>query len=192
MKLPRDSSSVRWSGRRDGPTSRPTARPWVSLLFLVAFACAKPTVGPPFELAPPPPDHRGRVYLYRADQPGSLAAVRVTIDGQEVGRIRNNEFETLELPVGAHHLRAGLRGFGFLAWGWNNQRFRLGPGETVYIKLSVRLDAQPAPTSRQAEIAGRSSGSTSENVFIIRPSADNALSGLKATTRMVRPETTTD
>jgi len=189
MKLPRESSSP---GHRTG---RPTVRAWPTLLFLVGFAaaCAKPAVGPPFEIAPPPPDYRGRVYLYRADQPGSLAAVRITIDRQDVsGRIRNGEYETLELPTGTHRLRAGLRGFGLLAWGWNNHQFRLGPGETIYIKLSVQLTAQPAPTARGVEIAGRPSGTASENVFIIRQSADDALSGLKSTTRMVRPESTTD
>jgi hypothetical protein len=162
------------------------------VLACIATACAKAPLGPTFEKAPPPPDHRARLYVYRSDQPGSLASIRITVDGLEVGRFRNNEYETLELPTGSHHLRAGLRGFGLLAWGWNSHRFRLAPGETTYLKISVRLTEHSAPESRNAEIPGRSSGAVSENVFIIRQSAQEALAALEMTTRLARPEAAVD
>ena len=78
------------------------------------------------------------LYLYRADDRGSLATVRVTLDGRLVGSLQNREYETIELHAGTHHLRAGMRGFAFLAWGWNDHRFRVKPGETVYLEISVR------------------------------------------------------
>lgn len=175
------------------PDHRTGRQTWIYLLCLVGFAaaCADPSsLGPAYESIAPPPDHLARVYLYRADEPNSLATVRLSIDGREVGRIRNGEYEAIVLRPGGHHLRAGLRGFGLFAWGWNNHPLRLTPGETVYLKVSVRLTAQPAPSARGIEIAGRPSGTASENVFIIRQSADAALVDLRATTRMTRPEPT--
>ena len=130
---------------------------------------------------------RGRVYLYRIDERGSLASVRVTLDGLPIGRFRNREYATLELPTGPHRLRAGLRGFGFLAWGWNEYRFSLAPGETRYLQLSVRLDARTVPDSREVEIAGRQQGGASENVFIVVRPEREALPELATTTRLERP-----
>lgn len=166
---------------------------YLLVLACVTSACAKSPLGPPFQPAPSPGDHRARLYIYRSDQPGSLASVRITVDGLEIGRFRNDQYETLELPTGEHHLRAGMRGFGLLAWGWNKHRFRLGPGETLYLKLSVRLTEHPAaPPARDLEIAGRPSGAASENVFILRVSAEEALSDLMLTTRLPRPKAAED
>ena len=182
------------AGRPSAHNSAAAVRVAVSLfvLALISAACAKAPLGPPFENAPPPPDHRARLYVYRSDQPGSLATIRITLNGLEVGRFRNNEYTAIELPTGSHHLRAGLRGFGLLAWGWNSHRFRLAPGETAYLKISVRLAEHGAPESRNSEIAGRSSRAVSENVFIIRQSAEAALSDLETTTRLARPAATED
>ena len=188
MTCPRGTTPEHRFGRHAELISVPAIRAVLCLVCLAA-GCAKSPHGPPFEPAPPPPDHRGRVYLYRADVRGSLASVRITIDGLEVGRFRNLEYETLELPAGTHHLRAGLRGFGLLAWGWNDHRFRLKPGETAYLEISVRLTARPAPDAPGLEIPGRQSGAASENVFILRVSAEEALSDLALTTRLPRPET---
>ena len=157
------------------------------LVMLAATACAQSPVGPAFEPAPPPAADRGRVYLYRIDERGSLASVRVTLDGLPIGRLRNREYLTLELPIGPHRLRAGLRGFGFLAWGWNEHRFSLAPGETRYLELSVRLDARAVPDSRELEIAGRQRGGGSENVFILERPGRKALPELATTTRLERP-----
>jgi hypothetical protein len=183
------------------PANRPQKRPIrhsavqmgrdLLVLFAVmvtASACPKAPLGPPFDPAPFPPNHRARLYVYRVDDRSSLATVRITLDGQNIGRFRNREYETFELPAGSHNLRAGMRGFGLLAWGWNEQRIRMGPGETVYVKISVRLDAQTAPSSREIEIAGRESGSASENVFIIPRSAAEAISELYGTTRLAGSE----
>jgi hypothetical protein len=126
------------------------------------------------------------VYIYRTDERASLASVRITIDGLELARFRNSEYETLELPAGRHHLQAGMRGFGLVAWGWNNHRFRLRPGETVYLKISVRLTERMAPGASSIEIAGRPSGVASENVFITPRSATEALRDLEVTTRLAR------
>jgi hypothetical protein len=161
-------------------------------LVLTASGCPKAPLGPPFAPAPLPPDHRARIYIYRLDDRGSLATVRITLDGLDVGRFRNREYETLELPAGTHHLRAGMRGFGLLAWGWNEQRVRMRPGETVYLKVSVRLEAQSAPVAREVEIAGRESGAASENVFIIPRAAGEALSELAVTTRLAGSEALAD
>lgn len=191
MRRPNGTTPDPWTKRHRDLIPVPAIWTAVCLVVLVciATACTKPPAGPPFEPAPPPPDHRGRLYLYRSDQPGSLASVRVTIDGLEVGRFRNNEYETLELSTGEHHLRAGMRGFGLLAWGWNNHRFPLGPGDTVYLRISVRLTEHSAPQARDLEIAGRLGGAASENVFILRVSAEEALSDLALTTRLPRPAT---
>jgi hypothetical protein len=193
MRRPNGTTPDPWTRRHHDLIPVPAIRTLVTLLVLVlTTACAKPPLGPPFEPAPVPPDHRGRVYIYRSDQPGSLATVRITIDGLEIGRFQNNEYETRELSTGGHQLRAGMRGFGLLAWGWNNHRFRLGPGETVYLKISVRLTEHSAPPARDLEIAGRPTGGASENVYLIRVSAKEALSDLAITTRLSRPETVGD
>jgi len=187
-KHPRTPDRRRRKGRRPERSPIAVVRAAVCLLLLtgLATACPKSPLGPPFEPAPRPPNNRGRVYVYRVDERGSLATVRITLDGREVGRFRNNEYETLELPAGGHHLRAGLRGFGLVAWGWNNHKFRLPPGETVYLKLSVRLTERSAPDAKPLEIGGRPSGAASENVFIIPRSAAEALSELETTTRLAR------
>lgn len=161
-------------------------------LGCMAVGCATPPLGPAFEPAPAPRDHRARIYLYRSDSPGSLASVQLRIDGLEVGRMRNHEYETLELATGGHRLQAGLRGFGLLAWGWNEHRVDLKSGETVYLEISVRLTARSAPATRELEIAGRQSGSVSENVFIIRRTPTEALSKLELMTRLFGSRATTD
>lgn len=110
--------------------------------------------------------------------------MRIHLDKREVGTFRNREYETLELPAGRHHLRAGLRSAGFVAWGWNEKRIHVGPGETVYIEISVRLVAREVPGGRDLEIPGRSMGVASENVFLQRRAADVARPHLDSTTRL--------
>ena len=109
--------------------------------------------------------------------------------GREFGRFRNNEYETTLLSPGTHILRAGLRGFGLLAWGWNSHRFRLNPGETTYLEVSVRLAIRDEPEARGIEIAGRPDGTASENVFIVPKSAQTAIQSLEITTRLSSSET---
>jgi hypothetical protein len=113
--------------------------------------------------------------------------VRASIDGLEIGRFHDREYETLELPAGSHRLRAGMRGFAFLAWGWNEHVFRLKPGETVFLELSVRLDetgASVTPAPRELEIAGRPEASANENVFILQSPRAEAEARLPGTTRL--------
>jgi len=160
---------------------------WARGLLLVALlgvGCAGAPLGPPFRSLEPPPDHRARLVLYRTDKQGSLASVQITIDGRELGRFRDHEYDSILLSPGMHILRARLRGFGLLSWGWNDHRFRLAPGETTYLEISVRLDAREAPSSRELEIAGRTGGVASENVFIVPKSAQEALKNLVSTTRL--------
>jgi hypothetical protein len=156
----------------------------VLMVAVLTGACASAPKGPPFKPAPPPPENRTRVYIYRIDDRPSLATVRVTIDGQSLGVLRNFEYETIELPAGSHHLRAGMRGFAWMAWGWNEHRFRAQAGETIYLELSVRLAEQPVTGTRQLEIAGREGGGASENVFILRQSEAEARARLLQTTRL--------
>jgi len=165
-----------------------------ALLFfaLLGFSCARPSAGPPFQPPAAPTDYRSRLVLYRTDQRDSLATVTVTIDGRELGRFRNREYETTLLTPGTHILRAGLRGFGFVSWGWNTHRFRVSAGETTYLEISVRLDARNAPDTRDLEIAGRQEGAASENVFIVPKSAHAALDDLRSTTRLTQGDPTTN
>lgn len=154
-------------------------------ILLMLSACATPPAGPAFEPAARPPENRARIYLYRFDTRPSFSTVRVTIDGREIGTFRNNEYETLELAAGSHHLRAAMRSVALVAWGSNEQRLRLRPGETIFVKLSVRLTERAQPGGRELEIAGRASGTVSENVYLqIRPERE-ALSQLETTTRLV-------
>jgi hypothetical protein len=164
----------------------------IVLASLLAAGCARAPLGPAFRAAAAPSDLRGRVYLYRADPRGSLATVHVALDDRPVGRFRNDQYETLELTPGTHQLRATLRGFGLTAWGWNTHQFLLEPGQTLYIELSVRLTARAAPDSSNLEIAGRTSGAASENVFIVPRPAKDALSALSSTTRLARREKASD
>jgi hypothetical protein len=180
------------TGSSPGAGIKTPARPdssgrWAAALLLfalIACGCAQAPTGPPFTPPEPAPDHRARLVLYRTDQPGSLASVKITIDGLDFGRFRNHEYETTLMTPGTHMLRAGLRGFGLLAWGWNAHRFRLDPGETTYLQISVRLAARDAPDTRDLDIAGRPSGAVSENVFIVPKSAQAALDDLGSTTRL--------
>ncbi len=161
---------------------------WANALLLFALftsGCTGSATGPAFQPPEPPANHRARLVLYRTDQQGSLASVKITIDGREVGRFRNREYETMLLTPGTHILRAGLRGFGFASWGWNTHRFRMTAGETTYLEISVRLAAREAPETRELEIAGRPSGAASENVYIVPKSAHTALDDLQSTTRLV-------
>ena len=156
-------------------------------LCLVVFlsGCAGAPLGPPFSMASPPPENRARIYLFRSDERPSPSTVHVTIDGREIGRFRNGEYETLELSAGSHHLRAGVHSVALIAWGWNEQRIRFDPGETVFVQLSVRLTERAQPAAAGLEIAGRGSGAASENVYLeIQPESE-ALSLLDAMTRLV-------
>jgi len=157
----------------------------VTLMLLCVSGCARAPLGPPFERAPLPPESRARLYLFRVDERPSLATVRVTVDGREIGSFRNGEYETLELSAGSHHVRAGMRSIALVAWGWNEQRIRFAPGETLFVHLSVRLTEREQPAAAGLEIAGRQSGSASENVYIqIQPERE-ALSMIEGTTRLV-------
>jgi len=157
----------------------------LAVLLLSLAGCAKTPAGPAFEIAPPPPAGRARIYLFRADVRSSRSSIRVTIDGREIGTFQDREYETLEISAGPHHLRAGLRSITFVAFGWNEQRIRLAPGETIYIQLSARLTERAQPATRELEIAGRTSGAVSENVYLqIQPERD-ALPQLRKSTRIV-------
>ncbi len=177
------------SGRHASRRAAGAASTLVVGLALVLLACSSAPVGPAFEAARPPPPHRARLYVYRADEQVSLATIRLELDGRPVGRLGHGEYETFELSAGPHRLRAGLRGALLLAWGWNEHPLRLAPGETAYLRISVRLSEHEAPPtaagSSTLDIAGRSQGVASENVFIeLRPEYA-ALEELRSTTHRV-------
>jgi hypothetical protein len=182
------TEEARWISKRAPRQARRAAR---AAAFVLAtawmLACARPPAGPAFTPERPPPPHRARLYVYRADDQISLANVRIEVDGRAVGRLSHGEYETLELSAGPHRLRAGLRGPLLLAWGWNEHPLRLTPGETAYLRVSVRLSehaaAPIAAGSSTLDIAGRGQGVASENVFIeLRPEAA-ALEELRSATR---------
>ena len=162
-------------------------RSLVAVLVFVGAACATTPVGPPFEWASPPPEHRGRVYVYRVDPRNSLANVHATIDGQKIGNFRNGEYQTFEISAGSHKLRAGMRGFGFFTLGWNELTFRVRPGEVVFVHLAVQLDSgsdSPLDTPRNLEIAGQSDDRYSENIFISTRTREEAYVALQGSTRL--------
>lgn len=123
--------------------------------------------------------------MYRVDPRPSLASVGIEIDGREIGRFQDAEYETLEVAAGPHHLKAQMRGLAFVSVGWNEHRFRTLPGESIYIELSVRLTERAIPASPSLEIAGRSSAGGSENVFLIERGAEEALDRMRGTARIV-------
>lgn len=156
------------------------------LLFAVA-GCLDPAPGPPFEWAPAPAEHRGRVYVYRSDELRSLSVVKVSIDGLDIGSFRDGEYETLEIAVGKHRVRAGMRGLGYFNMGWNESSFRVEAGEVAFLQLQVRIDAPREPAlggPRELEIGGRPERSVSQNIFIIRRPAAKAAEDLKTMRRL--------
>jgi hypothetical protein len=177
-------------------SAKTTRRPWhrpltglglciVTALAFTTLGCARAPAGPAFEAAIAPPPHRGRLYLYRADSRNSFSRVRVTVGGLQVGRFRDAEYETLELPAGLHKIRAGLRSLAGVAWGWNEQVIHLKPGESAFVEISVRLTERPQTGGRSLDIAGRTGGVASENVYLQRRSEKEALARIQLTTRLV-------
>ena len=156
----------------------------IVVLVLLGSACARPAPGPSFFPAADPLAHRARLYVFRTDARSSFSRVRVTLDGQNLGTFQNGEYETVELPAGPHHLRAGLRSLAGVAWGWNEDQIHLRPGETVYVEMSVRMTQIDRPGGRSLEIAGRSSSSASENVYLQRLPPKDALERMGSATRI--------
>jgi len=154
-----------------------------TLVLLAVTGCASPPAGPRFLRAEAPNASRARLYIYRGDVRSSLSQLRVSVDGRPIGLFRDGEYDTLELSPGRHTLRVGLRGFGFVAWGWNEQQVTIDPGKTVFVKLSVRLTERAQPGGRDLEIAGRTSGAVSENVYLQQQGETEALRALASTTR---------
>lgn len=158
----------------------------------IGLACASaPPPGPPFAPAPAPAPGHARVYVYRLDPQPSLSTVEFAIDGRSQGKLHHGEYATFEVPAGSHRLYFRQRGLAFASWGWNEQTIRAGSGENVYVEVSVRIAEQAgAPaipgSGRDLEIAGRTSGSTSENVFLQHRSEADARAALAGTTRRVR------
>ena len=160
----------------------------VALLAVCAVVgCATaPPAGPAFERAPAPGPGRARLYVFRIDPQHSLSTVEIAIDGHPEGRLGNAEYATFELSAGVHRLDFRQRGLMFASWGWNRQQIRPRSGETLYLEISVRVSAAPVAGSGQdLEIAGRESGSASENVFIQNKSEASALEALAGTTQRV-------
>lgn len=170
--------------RRAPQPRRRRLRPLYCSLFALAVACVGAPSGPPFQLAEPPPDNRARLYVYRLDPHASYSTVRVSVAGRDLGQFRNGEYETVELPAGTRLLRAGVRSLAFVNWGWNEQRVRLEPGETAFVRLSVKLSESGPPEGSEADIAGRPSGRATQNVYIELRSEDQALEDLAGTTRL--------
>jgi hypothetical protein len=158
------------------------------VLFTVT-GCAGPPKGPAFEWASEPAANRGRVYVYRADSRTSLAIVKTTIDGREIGTFRDGDYDTIELASGSHKIRTGMRGLAFFSLGWNEHTFRIEPGETRFLHLEIRVDAGAPSTvapSRALEIGGRSDLRASENVFIGERTRADAAPALEQSRRVFR------
>jgi len=155
----------------------------VIALLLTALACATRTPGPPFVREADPTDDRALVYVYRSDSRPSLSPVRVRLDGRELGLLRDGEYTALEVAPGPRRIEAGVRSVAFVAWGWNDQTLLLEPGEVAYVEVSVRLAERRPAGGRALEIAGRTSGAVSENVYLRPLGAREALAALSRTTR---------
>ncbi|MFO0689392.1 MAG: hypothetical protein U0900_11850 [Myxococcota bacterium] len=163
------------------PILRRPLRPLLCLLALIALAsgggCAKPpTPGPAFAPAPEPAPGHARLYIFRVDSQHSLSRVEIGLDGRPQGHIGNDEYVTFELPHGPHRVDFRQRGLAFASWGWNHQHLVAKSGETIFLEISIRISAQPMPGSgHELEIAGRSGGAASENVFIQQRSQEDAI-----------------
>ena len=155
------------------------------LLGAILVACSTRPMGPPFAEAPSPSPERARIYVYRLDPRASVSPVRLRVDGQPLGVLRHGEYERVDLPPGVHEIEAGVRSVAFVAWGWNDLGLHVGPGETAYLKISVRLTERSQPAGRALDIAGRTSGAVSENVYLQPMGASEALAELAGTTRLV-------
>ena len=154
-----------------------------ALTTMILVGCASPPTGPPFAAAPAPAPDRARLYVYRMDPRASVSPVRLQIDGQPVGTLADGEYAAIELTPGVHRLEAGVRSVTFVAWGWNDLRLHIAPGETAYLKVSVRLTERAQPAGRALDIAGRAGGAVSENVYLQPLGEAEALRDLADTTR---------
>jgi hypothetical protein len=157
---------------------------WAGLLLL---ACAPRPTGPPFVDPPSPAPDRARLTVYRLDPRASVSPVRVRIDGVPIGVLHHGEYETVEVAPGVHEIEAGVRSVAWVAWGWNDLDLRVEPGETAYLKVSVRLTERSQPGGRALDIAGRPSGAVSENVYLQPMGASEARRELADTTRILPP-----
>lgn len=167
---------------RRGPAAA-RALAMLGIVALVLAGCAGRPSGPPFLRAPEPPEHRGRIYVYRSDEGRGLANVSVELDGRPLATLGRTEYETVEVASGPHVVRVGVRSAFWPAWGWNEQRVQLDPGETLYLALVVRLGAPVEPTTSSVEIAGRGQSLASQNVFIEFVPETDALAALATRTR---------
>lgn len=159
-------------------------------LAAIGLACAPRALGPAFARAPEPTPERARLYVYRLDPRASISPVRLRIDGRPIGVLHHGEYETVELPTGMHQIEAGVRSVAFVAWGWNDLGLHIGPGETAWLKISVRLTERAQPAPRDLEIAGRTGGAVSENVYLQPMGEAEAIRELAGTTRLVPPKAT--
>ena len=157
----------------------------IALSGTILVACAPRPTGPAFAEAPDPREDRGRIYLYRLDPRPSISPVQVRLDGRPIGVLHHGEYETVELSPGMHEIEAGVRSVAFVAWGWNDLGLHVGPGETAWLKLSVQLTERAQPGGRALEIAGRTGGAISENVYLQPMGQAEALRELAGTTRLV-------
>lgn len=157
---------------------------WVGLLLL---ACAPLPSGPPFVAPPSPAPDRARLTVYRLDPRASVSPVRILVGGVPIGVLRHGEYETVDLAPGVHEIEAGVRSIAWVAWGWNDLDLPLDPGETAYLKVSVRLTERSQPGGRALDIAGRTSGAVSENVYLQPMGAPEARRELAETTRIPPP-----
>lgn len=168
--------------RQHGAGSIFAVTAWTGLMLL---ACAPRPTGAPFVEPPSPSPDRARVTVYRLDPRASVSPVRLRIDGTPIGVLHHGEYETIELVPGVHPIEAGVRSVAWVAWGWNDLDLTVDPGETVYLKVSVRLMERSPPAGRALEIAGRPGGAVSENVYLQPMGASDARRELAGTTRIL-------
>lgn len=115
------------------------------------------------------------------DERRSLTQVNVKLGGRTLATLRDREYQTLELGRGEHELGAQMRGLGLVPLGWNAHRFKVEAGDTVYLHLSVRVEAtKGAPPS--LAIGGRSNDVLKENVYILERGPEEAERDLRLTT----------
>ena len=154
-----------------------------ALATMILVGCVPRPTGPPFAAAPDPAPDRARLYVYRMDPRASVSPVRLQVDGQPVGTLADGEHAAIELTPGVHRLQAGVRSVTFVAWGWNDLQLHVAPGETAYLKISVRLTERAQHAGRALDIAGRPGGAVSENVYLQPLGEAEALRDLADTTR---------
>ena len=159
--------------------------------LVCVLACSTPPrTGPAFTPAPPPEPDEARIYAYREDSSPGPPEVELNLDGESIGTLANGEYLTFTVPGGRHSIAARTRIAGLWPLGWKKIAFDARAGDTLFLKVYLQLTAPPVDPAIGPDFGapGRSSRNETANVFLAWRSEDEAMPGLRGTTRRVDAE----